>query len=98
VRIDDLAAGVGTSVRTLERAFDETVGVSPKTLARIVRFRRALVLLDAPRRASFAAIALDCGYADQSHLVRDFRDFAGGPPTAYLAADRPMSDHFALDA
>jgi AraC-like DNA-binding protein len=96
VRIDRLADGLGVGVRTLERAFDECVGISPKTLARIARFRHALGALAGPRRPEFAAVAHDCGYADQSHLVRDFREFAGEAPTRYLAVDRPMADHFTV--
>jgi AraC-like DNA-binding protein len=94
LRIDDLAARVGARARTIERAFDECVGLAPKTLARIVRFRRALALLERPARPSFAATAIDCGYADQSHLVRDFREFTGEPPSRWLAGERPMADHF----
>lgn len=97
LRIDDLAADLGASRRTVERAFDDLVGLPPKTLARIVRFRRALESLSAPRRPSFVAVALDCGYSDQSHLVREFRAFTGAPPTEYLADARPMADHFAGD-
>lgn len=94
VRMDDLAAELSTAARTVERAFDDCVGVAPKTLARIVRFRRALELLEGPAKTTFAAVAVDCGYADQSHLVRDFREFTGEPPTRWLAGDRPMADHF----
>lgn len=94
LRVGELADDLGVGPRTIERAFDECVGLAPKTLARIVRFRRALALLDGPSRPSFAATAHDCGYADQSHLVRDFREFTGEPPTRWLCAERPMADHW----
>lgn len=94
LRIDDLADDLGVSARTLGRAFDETVGIAPKTLARIARLRRALALLESPRPASLASVAFGCGYADQSHLVREFRALTGAPPTVYLAAERPLADHF----
>jgi AraC-like DNA-binding protein len=97
LRMDELADELGASPRTIERAFDDAVGVAPKTLARIIRFRRALGALESPRRTSFVDVALSCGYADQSHLVRDFRAFTGGPPTAYLDGSRPMADHFSAD-
>jgi transcriptional regulator GlxA family with amidase domain len=52
--------------------------------ARMLRFRRASDLIGSG--TSIAQIAAACGYYDQAHLDRDFRDFAGSTPTAYLAA------------
>jgi AraC-like DNA-binding protein len=94
VRVEEIADELAAGARTLERAFGECVGVGAKTLARIVRFRAALRTLESERAPSFVAVAIDHGYADQSHLVRDFRDFTGEPPTRWLAVDRPMADHF----
>lgn len=85
LRCDDLAERLGLTPRSLQRLFARQVGISPKLLARIVRFQRVF----AARRddpGSFARVAAQCGYADQSHLVRDFRDFAGMPPAELLAA------------
>ncbi|MBN8731718.1 MAG: AraC family transcriptional regulator [Acidobacteria bacterium] len=67
--------------RQYRRRFRERVGVTPKLMARIQRFQQAL------RRAGttpLASVAAECGYADQSHLVRDFRQFAGMPPSQWL--------------
>jgi AraC-like DNA-binding protein len=58
-------------------------------LARIVRFQRALAA-----RGPWAEVAQGCGYYDQAHLIRDFREFSGLSPAAYRAADHPMSDAF----
>ena len=79
VEVDALAQFAGVSARQLERAFDERVGLSPKTLARILRFRHALQESSRPG-ATWADVAAACGYFDQSHLIRDFREFAGAPP------------------
>ncbi|TIS82827.1 MAG: helix-turn-helix transcriptional regulator, partial [Mesorhizobium sp.] len=49
--------------------------------SRIVRFNRALRLSSEPT-ADWADVAADCGYADQAHLVREFRELAGETPTA----------------
>ena len=68
--------------RRLERAFRDRVGVSPKRLARILRFRSAYVAL--ARGGAQAAVAFDAGYADQAHLLRDFRELAGAPPSQVL--------------
>jgi AraC-like DNA-binding protein len=71
--------------RTLQRHFLRHVGIGPKMLARIVRFQRVFAAWrDDPR--SIARTAFACGYADQSHLVRDFRAFSGGTPASLLAA------------
>jgi AraC-like DNA-binding protein len=61
----------------------------PKTLARVLRFKHALGLLQRDDGARFAEIAETCGYYDQAHLNRDFRAFAGAPPTDFLARRLP---------
>lgn len=81
VRIDAMAADLGRSRRQLEREFLRTVGLSPKHFAVVSRFRHAAARLESRPRDSLAAIAADAGYADQSHMVRDFRQFAGVPPS-----------------
>ncbi len=83
--VAELAAELGCSRRHLTARFREQVGQPPKVVARLLRFKRVLRLLDAePRR--WADIAFECGYCDQSHLNRDFRDLAGMTPGAYVAA------------
>ncbi len=77
-----LAAYLGMGERRLERAFRDRVGVSPKRLARILRFRGAYEALGRGERQ--AHVALDAGYADQAHLLRDFRELAGAPPSQVL--------------
>jgi AraC-like DNA-binding protein len=82
VRIGALARELGWSERRLERAFAEHVGVSPKLFARLVRFEALMAAVRRGEHASWADAALALGFADQSHLVRDVRQFAGVPPTA----------------
>lgn len=85
LRCDGLALTLGLTSRSLQRLFARDVGISPKLLARIARFQRVFsARRDDP--GSFARVAAQCGYVDQSHLVRDFRDFAGVPPAELLAA------------
>jgi AraC-like DNA-binding protein len=81
VRVDVLAAELGCSRRYLAAGFREQVGVSPKLLGRILRFRRAVSLIGSG--PGWAEIALTCGYYDQAHLVRDFRQFAGSSPREF---------------
>ncbi|RWN11342.1 MAG: AraC family transcriptional regulator [Mesorhizobium sp.] len=80
-RIGSIAERLGWSRKHLAGSFSNAIGIGPKTLSRIVRFNRALGLSRQPT-ADWADIAADCGYADQAHLVREFRDLAGERPTA----------------
>jgi len=85
VSVDGLARSVGLTRRHLERLFQVQVGLSPKRLARIARFQQALRCLessDSPGAGALTAAA--CGYADQAHFIRDFRDLAGCAPTEHL--------------
>jgi AraC-like DNA-binding protein len=75
VSIDRLAQMCGVSGRQLERQYLDTVGLTPKSFARTVRFHRALQGLRRGKPA--ASVATACGFADQSHLAREFRRFAG---------------------
>ncbi|MHA6793348.1 helix-turn-helix domain-containing protein [Pseudonocardia bannensis] len=88
LRIGALAREVGWSRRHLADRFRREVGLSPKAAARVIRFERACDLLRGPRRPALAEVAARCGYVDQAHLARDFRDLAGLTATAWLA-ERP---------
>ena len=84
-----LAGELGWSHRHFIARFRDHVGLPPRTVARILRFQRALDLLTRPEASSLGRIALDAGYFDQSHLNRDFTGFAGRTPTALLASRIP---------
>lgn len=88
VGVAELAEEVGWSRRHLTARFREQVGLPPKQVALLFRFRRAVALLRAPG-PDLAAVATACGYYDQAHFNRDFRMLAGCTPTAYLAARLP---------
>jgi len=77
-----IAERVGCSRRQLEREFAEGVGLSPKELSRIARFQNVLRLAGRNPAAGWADLAARCGYADQAHLVREFRAFSGATPTS----------------
>jgi AraC-like DNA-binding protein len=80
-----VAVEVGVGARQLERLFAEHVGLSPKGLARLLRFGE--VVRRARRAASsWSALACSLGYADQAHLTRDFTAFAGVPPARWRAS------------
>jgi AraC-like DNA-binding protein len=89
VRVEALAAEMGCSKRYLSAGFRDHVGVSPKLLARILRFQRAVALYDSRTDLEWAEIARDCGYYDQAHMIRDFNQFAGSPPSDFARRRLP---------
>lgn len=84
LRIDDLAREVGWSRRHLGARFRAETGLTPKAAARVIRFERACDLLRSSP-TPLAAVAADCGFADQQHLAREFRDLAGQTATSWRA-------------
>lgn len=96
VEIGALTNELGCSRRHLIARFREQVGLPPKALARILRFNRVVSLLGRDDGARLAEIAYACGYYDQSHLNRDFRDLAGISPGEFLA--RRIPDDLGLSA
>lgn len=85
VSVSELARETGWSRRHLTSRFTSEIGLGPKAVGRIMRFERVTSRLHARRGTGLAEIAYDCGYADQAHLNRDFRAFAGTTPTAFAA-------------
>tara|TARA_R110002167_G_scaffold54305_2_gene154668 strand:+ start:96 stop:944 length:849 start_codon:yes stop_codon:yes gene_type:complete len=83
-RIDALAARVGWSRKHLADRFAAEIGRPPKTVARLLRFEHLHGLLGTGETPDWSALAHDCGYADQAHLVREFRHFAGITPGDYM--------------
>ncbi|MDX1915920.1 MAG: helix-turn-helix transcriptional regulator [Methylophilus sp.] len=79
-QISKLAHHVGLSKRTLERRFFNQIGATPKKFARVIRLRHAI--LQRPFFSSWAEVALEVGYFDQSHMIHDFMDLYGFAPEA----------------
>jgi AraC-like DNA-binding protein len=84
IPVGRLAAGTGLGMRQLERRFLDEVGMSPKRLARISRFQRVFHAMERDD-ADWTRVAVECGYYDSSHLVRDFHEFAGDAPSRAVA-------------
>ncbi len=86
IAVAELAREIGWSERHLQQRFRTEIGLTPKAAARVTRFDRARRALVTPG-ASVAAVAVECGYFDQSHLDREFAALAGCPPTRWLAEE-----------
>jgi AraC-like DNA-binding protein len=91
VRIRDLERSTGLGGRQLERKFSHQVGISPKVFARIVRFRSVIAAAESADRPDWATLAAELGFADQPHLVREFKAFAGATPTDYFESPGDQS-------
>jgi AraC-like DNA-binding protein len=85
VPVGALAQEVGWSRRHLVTRFRQQVGLPPKTIARVVRFDGLLRRVGNAGGGAWSRIAAECGYYDQAHMNRDFREFAGTTPSDYLA-------------
>ncbi len=81
--VKELSDRFSASIRTIERIFDRLVGLTPKFYLRIARFQNALRQLMDDDHIDLAELAQSCGYYDQSHLVREFHELAGGVPREY---------------
>ncbi|HEX5385408.1 MAG TPA: DUF6597 domain-containing transcriptional factor [Gemmatimonadales bacterium] len=87
--VREVVAALGIGQRGLERAFERWVGLSPRVLARVFRFQRLVRRIgDAAEAPRWAAVAAEAGYADQPHLIRDFRALAGITPARFAVERR----------
>ena len=85
--VSGVASAVGLSERQLRRRFEAAVGYGPRRLGRIFRFQRLLDLIHARQdRSRWAELAIEAGYADQSHMINECLALAGAPPTALPGA------------
>lgn len=89
VPVGVLADEIGWSRRHFADRFRADVGLPPKPTARVLRFRRAVHLVTAAPARSLADVAAASGYADHSHLVREFRALGGCTPSQFAGAQLP---------
>lgn len=80
------------SERQLERKFKTSIGISPKKLQRIIRFEKSLQLLAQADYKQLTAIAYQLDYTDQSHFIKDFKDFSGMTPYEFVKCPNLGSD------
>jgi AraC-like DNA-binding protein len=71
-------------------SFRREVGLPPKRAARVLRFHHAVGRINADQFVSLSAVAAECGYYDQAHFTREFREFAGRTPTEFIRSRLPV--------
>ena len=93
IRIADIARELNLSRRHFQRGFSRSMGVSPKAFHRNTRFQQTLKKLMLNGQRDYLPGALDAGYYDQSHFIKDFQHFTKTTPSFFLCKDNFMS-HF----
>lgn len=83
VSVQRMASECGLSLRQLERKFKERVGIAPKLLAQIIRFRQTQTEIRQSAEKDLTVIAYECGYFDHAHMTREFNRFAGLSPSFF---------------
>lgn len=92
--ISRIANEMQWSERRLERHFREFVGLTPKLFARITRFQAFMQKLERSDMGDIHDLIYDAGYYDQSHMIRDFREFTGRSPLVFIKEKHIISDYF----
>ncbi|MFN4254206.1 MAG: helix-turn-helix domain-containing protein [Saprospiraceae bacterium] len=74
----------------------EHIGLAPKAFQRVLRFNRVLQEVETRREIVWSELAYDCGFADQAHFIREFRQFAGFNPGDFLKAQRHFTNYVVI--
>lgn len=83
IALSELEAKTGYSTRYLNKVFKKCSGISPKTFCKIVRFQRLLHTMNGSDKRRLTDIAMDAGYYDQSHMLKEFREYTTMTPSEY---------------
>lgn len=83
-----LAESVSISLRHFRRKFREVIGVSPKYYCKVIQLNTVFELLKSNNTEKLNCLALDCGYYDQAHFIRDFKKFIGDSPSVFLKSQQ----------
>lgn len=96
INISELLETTGYTSRWFIELFRDATGTTPKRFAKLCRFQHALDHLRTKKSPNFAAVALQCGYYDQSHFIHDFRDIGGISPLHYHRNQGESKNHLVL--
>ena len=96
--VSEVTSELGLLPKTFVRRFRAQTGLSPKRFSRVRRLQRMLGSLGEPSAADWSEVAAEHGYADQAHLIHDFRDLTGLTPTAYRPRSAEEHNHVLVSA
>src|SRR5262245_50585727 len=89
-RVREAAKHLGLSQRRFIQVFKAEVGMTPKLFSRIQRFQQTRTLIQQNPSINWADLAVDFGYFDQSHFIREFLEFSGVSPTDYVSRHKSV--------
>jgi AraC-like DNA-binding protein len=92
--LKELQTDLKLSERSFERKFNQYVGISPKLFSKVCRFQASLEQLKRNDYSKLSDIAFDNGYADQSHFIRNFKEFAGFSPYQFQKQSYELASNF----
>ncbi len=98
VRVEELGRRFNLASRQLHRHFLKAIGVGPKHFAKVVQINAVVDSLTQGDALALNTLALDCGYYDQSHFIRDFQRYVGTNPMTFLQDEEPFLRTFLGDA
>jgi AraC-like DNA-binding protein len=93
LRLDDVSRTLEITPRHLQRLFKALQGISPKYFHRLARFQKTLKHLLLAKETAYLPIALEHGYYDQAHFIKEFQTFVGEPPSVFLQ-EKNFRSHF----
>lgn len=96
--VSKVAGRLGLLPKTFVRRFRERVGLAPKRFSRVCRLQRVVGSILDPSAADWAELAAERGYADQAHLIHDFRELTGITPTSYQPRSAEEHNHVPVAA
>ncbi len=94
VSVEALASRACLSRKQYERIFKSCIGISPKRFLKIIRFQNAIFRMQLNSKASLTNLTHECGYYDQSHMIKDFKYLTGMTPKLFFSKYEPVSDYF----
>jgi AraC-like DNA-binding protein len=92
ISVDALTRDLGVNYKYLERHFLQIVGLTPKMFARIARFQYVMQTLRYTAFHAWPSLALDCGYYDQAHFIKEFKAFTGATPSEFIARQNQIAE------
>ncbi len=96
VSLNELQKTLNLSERSFERKFNQYVGISPNLFSRICRFQASLNQVRTNSFDKLSDVAFDNAYADQSHFIRSFKEFAGFSPNQFHKRSHEVLENFSL--
>lgn len=94
VPITELASEANMSIRTLQRRMTERIGLGPKSYSKILRFNYAMSMINHHPEMDWHDILFKCGYYDQMHFIKDFKQYTGQSPTQFVKGNTSFATFF----